>query len=505
MNISQNKIKIELLIILIIIYYFSFLSQQIWIGKDSAVYLLLARSLIQGKGYIDPFVAMPKINSQYPAGYPFLLSLAMRIFGEGILPFRILTIFLMAASLFILTKIIGTYLRKKEDILVFLLFALNSHLLVFAHTIASEAGYFLFSWLGLLFFMRNENTLSLKKVALGTLFMVAAFYMRIIGISLYLALAIYLLLCRKYRQAFLVLLFAGIFVLPWMIYVLTGQGGNSIVFWLKDINQPSSGTFQFLDIPLRLLTSLKYYSGKIVAELLFFPYLNAVTFGNLFFAFKIILSLFFSLLFLRGFYLSVKKCFKLLDIYVLVYLFCLLLWPLYNERLLLPIYPFLLGYLFIALREVRFKLLKAPVILSLFIAVIMANFGEIKNVINKNQLGKPCLAEALPWLEANTPPEAVVMSEDPAGVYFYIQRKGAFLNLSIDPVQSLAKINADKANYILLQKGIGLTVRGRKIDFFERYGKPLLEKYPFYFKLVYQGTDKCGLLIYKINISRERP
>jgi hypothetical protein len=317
--------------------------------------------------------------------------------------------------------------------------------------------------------------------------------MRAIGVSLYLALIIYLLLCKKYRQALMVFLFGGLLIFPWLFYVLIKQAGYSPELW--------GASAKFLDIILRPFFSLKYYFGKIVANLLFFPYFYRETFGSPLFAFKIILSLFFSLLFLRGFYLSVKKEIKFLDIYVFVYFFLILLWPIHSERLLLPIYPFLLGYLFIALREVRFNLLKAPIILSLFIAVIMANFNLMKNLINKYPIHKPpCITQSFPWLKAHTLPEAIVMSEDPAGIYFYTQRKGIRFDLSKEPQESLAKIKDARVNYIMLQKESGLTLRGMSINTFDMYMKPLLEKYPLYFNLVYRGRDKCGLLIYKVDI-----
>ena len=489
---------VKYLLIPVVLYYSCFIFQQLWVSYDAAVYLILARSLAQGRGYIDHFLSSPKVNLLNPPGYPSILSLSIRVFGDNLLVLRIFTILVMALSLFILTKILAKYLNKKEIIWVFLLFSLNRYTMGFVNTINSECVYFLFSWATILYFSHQQNIISPKKLIYGALLIISAFYMRVIGISLYLSFIAYLWLNKKYRQVFLILVM-GLLMFPWLVTLFSKQTGYGHFLWVKDTYTPSLSVLRAWEIPWRLFSNLKYYSGKVVGDLVFFPYLGELTFGSQFFAAKIVLSLLFSLLFFKGFYSSIKNKISLLEIYIFVYFLLILFWPYHSERFLLPIFPFLLTYLLISLRKIRFRILSALIVLIPLIVAIAANYELVKFSLNKNQCGQPCFAESYSWVEKNTPKEAIIMSEDPAGLYFNTQRRGVFFELNPDPVKSFIKIKEQRINYLLLRGQSILAINGKKISAVERYIKPLIEKYPSRISLVYQGLHKCEPLIYRVN------
>ena len=148
----------------------------------------------------------------------------------------------------------------------------------------------------------------------------------------------------------------------------------------------------------------------------------------------------------------------------------------------------------------RIKFFKFALILGLLTVAVAAGFNNFKKLIDNNGSAEPCFAQGFSWIDGNTSQGSVIMSSDPAAVYFYTGRKGAFLELSRDPGESLAAIKERKVNYIFLEKEAYLVVHGKKIMDFDKFIKPLLAGYPDYFDLIYTSPDKCGLIVYKVNI-----
>jgi hypothetical protein len=97
----------------------------------------------------------------------------------------------------------------------------------------------------------------------------------------------------------------------------------------------------------------------------------------------------------------------------------------------------------------------------------------------------------------NTSSAAIIMSRDCPGVYFYTMRKG----LSLESKPSITELRTKKIGYILIEKETGLTSQGKKIDDFDKYLKPLFEKYPNYFSLVYTSITKPEVFVYRTNFS----
>jgi len=493
MGCLSYKTKIKYLIIIFILYYACFLFHELWIEKDAAMYLLLAKSLAHEGKYVDNFLPVPKTHTRIPPGYPFILSLVIRTFGDRLLFLRLPTLIFVGFSLIILFKILSKYLPNKEIVLILVLIALNPFFLTLVHTINSDILYLLLSWLGIFIFLDNEKYLNYKKTLLVTLIIIAGFYIKT-NICLYFSLAIYLLLRKRYRHFSLVILL-GLTMLPWLIYALPKADSYTQVFFTKDVYSQSHETIRALDIPWRFFLNLGYYVGKDLPDLLFYPYFKRITFGNLLFPVKIGLGLLFSFLFLQGFYFLSRRKFTLIEVYIFVYFTSILFWPYHDERFLFPIYPFLLVYLIFSLSGKKTKPLGIPIILCLLAPVLIANFQISQNLFSKKTFQKLALSEAYSWLKTNTSPAAIIMSRDCPGVYFYTMRKG----LSLESKPTITELKTKKIDYILIEKETGLTSQGKKINDFDKYLKPLFEKYPNYFSLVYTSSAKPEVFVYRTN------
>ena len=480
-----------------LLYYIWLLFQQIYVIKDGALYLLLARSLASGGGYVDSFMPKPLFHTSIPPGYPFILSLIIRAVGYNLLYLRAASVIFVAASLVILVKILKGYLKTREVVIVFFLFAFNPVFVGLTNTINSDIPYLLCLLVSFLIFGTGKEKPSIGEFMIGAAAIIAAFYMRVAGLALYCAALIYLL-GRGKRREFFILAFSGFFILLWLYLICSApQGIYYNAFLAKDALLPVSGYIKIADIPFRILENLKYYCGKVVIDLLFCPFFNEVTFGNPLFPLKICFSLLFSALFFAGFIRSVKKGPGFIDLYCAIYMCMLVLWSYHSARFLIPVYPFLLVYMIDALRIPRIRYIKLSLILLLACSAVIANLSTVKDFLEKRDPPQKPVFETYDWLKNNTSPGAIVMSDDPASVYLYSQRKATQWYTACDTNDFFDRVKKEKVDYVLVGRETMISVKGKNIDRFGTYFKPVIEKHAGCFELVCQSRARPEIMVYK--------
>jgi 4-amino-4-deoxy-L-arabinose transferase-like glycosyltransferase len=499
-KLDAQKIALFSCILVCIVYYAIFIFQPYWPTKDSAQYYLLGRSLSEGKGYIDYSSPEPRQYYYYPPGYPFILSLVIRIFGDKFLFLRLANIITAGVSLFVLSNIFLKRMAQKDSFVILLFFALNPLFVKFVQVICSEPSYMLFSWLGLYYLYKGQESLNFRCILFGLLAMVAAFYSRSIGILLFFAAAVFFLIKRKYRYALLIFSVFFFICLPWLLSVIFAPGSYVCSILVRNYYEPSSGNMALADIPIRILSNIKYYIGKVSADLVFPPFLQDVTFGNPFFPLKIILGISLSFLFFKGLFLSMRKGIRLVEIYVLFYLAALLLYSFHSERFLVPIYPFLLTYLFVNFNSVRTASIKIMIIIVLTISLIAGNVHLFNSAFEHSPSYTPPYIKSLFWLRDNVPGPILVMAQDPPSVYLYSQKKSIYWSLRpYDAAGSFRELKKYKVTHVLIQHGGGLTVKGKILDNFDKYMRPIAEGYPNDCHLIYQSQEKPETVVYRIN------
>jgi hypothetical protein len=164
-------------------------------------------------------------------------------------------------------------------------------------------------------------------------------------------------------------------------------------------------------------------------DLVFFPFLKEVTFGNALFPLKIMLGISLSFLFIKGFFLTIRKGIRLVEVYVLFYGTVLLFHSFHDERFLIPIYPFLLIYLLANFETVRTSFIKMLTCAVLGIFLIAGNIYLVNNIFEHRQSSVPSYIKSLFWLRDNVPGRIIVMAEDPASVFLYAQKKAIYWGL----------------------------------------------------------------------------
>ncbi len=142
-----SSLKRELILLAIVVLCFISIINSSWkASPDSALYLELGESIAHGMGY--------KFNGEQhtyvPPGYPFLVSLTVKIFGDSFLDFRVMmSIVGIATGLsgyFLILRLLGRDLA----LVVGGLFAVNNTLLLNSTYTTSDTLFALFGLLSLL-------------------------------------------------------------------------------------------------------------------------------------------------------------------------------------------------------------------------------------------------------------------------------------------------------------------------------------------------------------------
>ena len=86
-----------------------------------------------------------------------------------------------------------------------------------------------------------------------------------------------------------------------------------------------------------------------------------------------------------------------------------------------------------------------------------------KNYLEKKEPPEKSVFEIYGWLKNNTPPGAIIMSDEPASVYLYSQRKAASWYTTRDTDDFIDRVKRDKVDYILVDREPIISVRGRQL------------------------------------------
>ena len=364
---------------------------------DDSVYILNARNFYHKftfPGYQGPL-------------YPMVLSIIVAIFGISLFPLKILSL------LFLLGFMYFTYraFRNKipSTLLFFILFltAINSCVLYYGSQTYNEAFYmFMQALLFFVFFqyfvIEKENVsgwkFDLKRHGLLALALLGVVLTRSAGFAVVIAVVVYFLFYCQWKNAgmalafFLVILFAfqGLKAGIWheSSFQLSSQGSQLMS---KDFYHPEYGKEDFPGYVKRLLENSNQYLSaglfiimglrhqSLMAPLPNYPLLTiliyALAIGTLCFAFKKNKFIVFTII-LTGCFLIVT--FVILQVF----------WN--QERLIIPVYPYilliLLGFFYYLFTKEKYRSLQ-PLILIPVLALFISGMNDtIKNIGDARKL-----------------------------------------------------------------------------------------------------------------------
>ncbi len=493
-----------------------------WNSWDTYEYINLGKSLASGEGYRQIWHPNEPLGSRLPLGYPFLLSLLMKISAN--------IIFLKCFSFvcYIANAVLVYYLFLKifkiPETIVFLLaltFSLNSFTIHSSHVISAETPFLLSLLISFYFIMeyvnhdRNNNIF----IFLLPISMICTWQIRSLGLAIILAVFIYLFIKKNFKKLSLLFLSSSLMLLL-LLSFYKKFSGNSIA--LENDGYFSGLTYQ-LSQP-EYLFQLIYNSFSsyfyIIPRSLFGFFYDTIGHFNLhnIIIFKIMIFLFslIVLLIIALGYFNLFRSRNLSGLFIAIYFLALIFWPYNSGRFIFPILPFILIYFYSGLKIIMQKMTTIFngknfnfLLTGIFISILVSSAAEnmyrafIKNeniyVLHKNGLSSypdewKDYLNGLLWIERNIPDNSIILARDNSLCFLITGNKSVSVEWSKSTNDVMKLINENNIDYVIANPYY------KKSN--ERFIFNLIEENSTKFFQVY-GSDDNSVRIFKINrISR---
>lgn len=370
-------------------------------GGDAVNYLILAKSLATGHWFSDINIPGAPPHTQYPPLLPVILSPIFFFLGFNLLWMKAVIVVSGIASVYMIKR-----LFEDDDQLTAVLIAAmvgtNFFFYIFMKEIMTELPYLFLSVTAIILFRKYAGSRELRPFWLILpLAVSAAYFMRMIGITLYAAFVLALLLrvaTERDRllelKKLLTFSFAGI--LPFLIWTIRGQvysegvSTYSSIFTQADYYSSERGAIETGTLIARFFKNALLYTEAIPKALItssaFKEALPVLALKVLVF----LLLAFVVIGFLRQLFL--KREVK--DLYVALYAALLTVWPVYGSgdarRYVVPLLPFLYLYLmdgagvtinFAGKALGRREISKGAIIAVITLIFLSMNIVQIKKVL----------------------------------------------------------------------------------------------------------------------------
>jgi hypothetical protein len=459
-------------------------------GGDNAVYLSLARSLLDG-GYRDLFDPATPVHTQFPPGFPAIVAAALAL---GLTPWVGIKLVIVAFSAAGVALTYGWIRRRRRPDLalgVALLVAVSPGVLALSHWELSDVPFWAMTTGALLAWERLPRRRN-GRAAVAALLTACAYLTRSAGLPLLLAAAAFLAWRRRWTQLGIYAAVVVPAVLAWALR--PGQGGYASLIRMSDVYALDRGTVSATGLLDRAWENAALYGGRFMPTLL----------GGGASALLAMISVAVVALAVYGWARRMRRP-GVAELWVPLYVAMLLVWnPEWaGDRLLLPLFPALLMYAGDALaRLARMRVLPrpAPALGAALLAVT-----ALPGVAEGTRMGTFCTAEyrrgdRLPCLEPNwrdffqvaeeagrtLPERSAVLSRKPALFWSASGLPGRTYPLSREPDSLFRAAREAGARYVLLDD-LDQVATG--------YLTPVLMRRPAAFCIVRSlGADRATLL-----------
>lgn len=245
--------------------------------SDSVMYHEFAKSISNGNGYAFP---AGNLTAYWPVGTPAIYAMLYTVFGES---FQVIAVFNLVVGLMTLVLMMSLaklWFNEPTAYIVGILYALWPSQIQFTTILASETIFNVFVLLGLFLWYR-PNSSQLTSWLLGTVFFVAAIYVRPIALLIpFILIGLSFLrdfdLKQLLSSTVITVLTMAILITPWAVrnYHLFGEvvlistnGGP--VFWMGN-NPDSTGEYMPLPEDLKFESETEradYFKSKAIQHI----------------------------------------------------------------------------------------------------------------------------------------------------------------------------------------------------------------------------------------------
>lgn len=493
---NKHKLLLIFLFVYVLLSVLTF-DVHLFAGGDNVVYVILAESIVSGQGYRNIHMAGEPEHAKFPIGFPLILSLFMVVFGKNFIVFKLFVLSTGIVSVYFMYKICEQVIGKHAH-LVMSVYVTIPLLLQFNHWVLTEIPFLSVLLMAVYCVMRAEKGATyMYYVAFSAVLF--AFFIRTAGVSLVVALLVFLLVKKKYSYFgifFVLFLLAALF---WLLRNTRISESSIYVeqFLLRNPYWLESGRIGIRDLFIRIWNNLIVYMLEYMPETLLVLPRSAWVHG--------VIGLLFSACAIIGFVRRMRHV-LLIAVYSVCGLAIVLCWPhvWISARFLIPLMPFFLIFWYEGLawlgNAVRFKYLVAIVIVIIVALNVIALAMRIEPTISNNiksLKGKQYAAyprdwqhyfETIEWIDKNIPDSAVIMARKPEYVYLIAQNKTIGYPYTDDRAETQRMV--ERSDYVILDN----FKWGKRSKHFLR---PVIEEMVEHTEVVYR-TDKPVFYLVKV-------
>jgi hypothetical protein len=467
--------------------------EKLYLGGDNLVYYYLAKALASGQGFTDIFSSSNTPHNHFPPGYPFIMSLFMRL-GFNSISFYcalngVIGFIIIVLSYFLTLNITGS---KALSFTVGFFLAVSTPFLSYSLTTMSEIPSALFTLVALFVLSRNKLTSPFYRdyhFWILLVCIITGYYVRSSAIVLLPAVLIVYLLRGKWLHALATVSGFVLAIIPWMIRSQQ-LGGNSYVkqFLMKNPYHASLGPATGQDYLTRIITNAKLYitlelPATIMRDLFPETTIDLATSGYRIAGCGILLLL------IYGMFLLIKKQPGLV-LYFMGAGAILLIWPSVwtGARFLVPILPFIFFFVLYGSHDLVSKLLHKvripwnPLVLCsvavFFLIPAVKSMGD--NVDDPYDQNYQHYFDVAEWANKNLPDTVVIACRKPEIFYYFSGRRSVVYLHDSDSRKLLQHLQEKSVDYVVVEQ-LGFSSTGK-------YLVPAIQKNEQQFKILYQTT-----------------
>lgn len=499
--IQQNK----LLILLLFFFLFYSLSLNNFLDSsgDNAKYIILAKALVEGKGYSDLNLPGNPPDTHFHPLLPVLLTPIIFFIGINFFAMKFLVTLMAIPTLYLIYYFFRKNNSENLSLALMVLVGVSPLFFSFSHQVMAEIPFLFFSFLSLIYFEKFLEKKSKIFFVLSLVFVLLAFFMRMVGLTLFIALILFTFFKRRKINGKIIplLFFIGLLLVSsWFLYGFMLSKEHTPIYFkivtVVDQRNADLGTMTTGSFFGRIIHHTVFYTSTISSNL-FYGYNVVFTHQN---PLRHLFSPLICLIVLLGFVLSFLKRKTFAGTYFLVYFIPLLLSGALGERYLLPVLPFIFYYFFTGFRLIlnkfnySFNLKQKAYHLIFFLLIFLSLIGSVQLLlqeINPNYIeevqGKEWsnYMKAAEWAKQNTPENAVFVARKENNFFLFSERKTIryFFGSSSDIM--IQGFEQNKADYIVVDE---FSIETKKFLI------PTIESNPSRFNLIkeIEGTKIYG-------------
>ncbi len=446
-------------------------------GGDNGAYYALARSLVEGRGYLELWDPARRPHAQYPPLFPAILAAGMMLGIRSWVGFKLIVALFAAAAVAISYLWVRRTSTPGVALASGVLLALSPGVILHAHYELSDVPFWAFTMLALWALShldprspvqadgKRTGTGDAAWVALAIVAAGLAHFTRSAGLPLLVAMAVWLAAARRWKALAALAATLGPFLVLWGIRgARLGSTGYLGAFRYVNPYDPSLGTAGPLELLARIPDNAGRYVGFHESILLLGTPAGGFLFGSVVTALAI-----------AGWVRAARRP-GVAELWVPMYVGLLLLWPptWSGDRFLIPFLPVALRYGCEAVTDLaaRWGAARWPA------AVAAGTLGAamLPSLVNEVRIGAFCRAESVagrlytcidqPWrdflllardLRGKLPPGSAVINRKPTLFYAISGYPGRMYPLTLAPRDTFFSAAREaKASYVVVDQIVDL-------------------------------------------------